>query len=128
MILDHTPPPLTPASYTFREPEVLRVVDGDTLLMRFPLPFNGWRDVDVRLLGLDAPEKVGANRKAGESARTHLAGLLGHAEEIRAQTHKTDKFGRYLAEVWVRHGAAWVNVSAAMIEAGHAVPYDGGTR
>lgn len=128
MILDHTPPALTPSAYIFKDPEVLRVVDGDTLIMRFPLPFNEWRDLDVRLLGLNAPEKVGATRKAGESAKAYLASLLEHAEETRAQTHKTDRYGRYLAELWVRHGADWMNVSAAMIEAGHAVSYDGGTR
>ncbi len=128
MILDHAPPPITPAAYVFRNPEVLRVIDGDSLIMRFPLPFNEWRDLDIRLLGINSPEKVGTARAAGEAARLHLLSLLDHAEEVRAQTYKTDKFGRYLGELWIRHGSVWTNVSAALIDAGHGVPYDGGPR
>ncbi len=128
VILDHTPPALTPARWVFRDPEVLRVVDGDSLHLRCAVPFDGWRDLEVRLLGVDAPERVGASRQAGEAAKMYLSELLEHAEELRAQTYKTDKFGRYLCEIWVRHGPTWLNVSAALIEAGHGVPYNGGPR
>lgn len=128
MILSPTPSEPGADRYTYSGVHLLRVVDGDTLLLRFPLPFNVARDLDVRLLGINSPEKVGANRGAGIAASEYLRALLGSAEALRARSHKTDRYGRYLAEVWALFGGQWVNLSLAMLDAGHATPYDGGAR
>ncbi|MBB5234493.1 thermonuclease family protein [Deinococcus budaensis] len=128
MQLSPFPPDPGADRYVYDRLQVLRVVDGDTVVLRFPLPFNVLADLDVRLLGIDAPERVGASRAAGEAAKTYLAALLDSGDALRARSHKTDRYGRYLAELWLRRGGEWHNVSLLLLEAGHASPYDGGAR
>ncbi len=48
-----------------------------------------------------------------------------------AVTHAdaTEKYGRYLANLWVYgEGVTWINVNQWMIDNGYAVAYDGGAR
>lgn len=127
-MLPHTPPQPGEGRYTYADVRLIRVIDGDSVVLRFPLPFNTSRELDVRLLGIDAPERVGGSRAAGEAATAHLRRLLEESGPLIAQTHKTDRYGRYLAELWRHHEGLWRNVSAEMLAAGHAVPYDGGPR
>lgn len=121
-------PPEPGAEYSYHRLHVLRVVDGDSLHIRFGLPFNVLADLDVRLLGIDAPERVGVSRAAGEAARAYLSGLLASAEGLRARSHKSDRYGRWLADLWLYREGGWHNVSLLMLAAGHARPYDGGAR
>jgi endonuclease YncB( thermonuclease family) len=77
--------------------QVERIVDGDTLLLR-----DGAR---VRLMGVDTPETVKPDHpvepwgpEASEFTRRFI-----DAGEVRLQfdRERTDRFGRYLAYVWV---------------------------
>lgn len=71
----------------------------------------------VRLLGVDTPERGEAGyAEATEFTRQWLAG----AAELRAETHKSDSFGRYLAEIF-DHGS-W-SLGDALLDTGHAVPW-----
>lgn len=86
------PAPLDEGHY-----QVRRVVDGDTLLMR-----DGKR---VRLVGVDTPETVKENTPVepwGPEA-TRFTREFVAAGEVRLQfdRERTDRFGRYLAYVWV---------------------------
>ena len=122
-MLHPEPPALGPERYLYSRVTLLRVVDGDTTILRFPLPFHVRMDLDVRLLGINAPERVGESAAAGAAATGHLTLLLTYADSLTVQTRKTDKYGRWLAEIWASKAGTWSNVNAAMLAAGHAVPY-----
>lgn len=77
--------------------QVRRVVDGDTLLLT-----NGAR---VRLIGADTPETVKPDhpiepqgREATEFTRRFIE---GGQVRLQMDREKVDKFGRFLAYVWV---------------------------
>ncbi len=82
--------------------QVLRVVDGDTLIVRL-----NKQQVRIRLIGIDAPESVhpdaAKNTDMGKSASAHLkAGLhKGDTVYLTYDKEKTDKYKRTLAYVWL---------------------------
>lgn len=97
--------------------EVLKVVDGDTLHLSVDLGFDIKRRDTFRLYGLNAPEM---STPEGVAAKEWLVGKL--TEGVLIITTRKDareKFGRYLATLWIDHN----NVNEAMIAAGHAVSY-----
>lgn len=102
---------------------VLRIVDGDTLHLDVDLGFDVRRKDSFRLAGLNAPEMSTAE---GEAARDWLVDQLHGHDTITITTHKDkrEKYGRYLATLWLNNES----VNVAMIEAGHAVAYSGGQR
>jgi micrococcal nuclease len=90
---------------------VLRVADGDTFTCR-----DGRK---VRLIGIDSPESQ--QQPHGARARKALLQLLPPAAAVRLEfdVAPTDRYGRFLAYVWV--GPALVN--EAMVRDGWAVLY-----
>lgn len=108
--------------------EVIRVVDGDTAWLRVDLGFTVHVDVNFRLLGINAPEIVGAQRAAGAAAKQHLVDLLAQGTlTIRSEKPlKTDKYGRWLADITVtRPDGSSFNANQQMIADGHAVSFPG---
>lgn len=97
---------------------VVRVVDGDTVIMLIDLGLRIFHEVPVRLEGINAPER---NAPDGTAATEHLRLLLPVGEQTRIQTYKnpTDKYGRWLARVFV-YG---VDINKLMVSDGHAVEY-----
>ncbi len=87
------PEALQPGVYTVR-----RVVDGDTLLLA--------NEARVRLIGVDTPEIAGPNhpapqpwsRQASDFTRRFLA---GGAVRLSFDRERVDRYGRFLAYVWV---------------------------
>ena len=118
--------------------EVLRVVDGDTLLVRnTPTALYPKPTALVRLRGINAPEtgKGQANnlcagdvacmdceRAAGQRAASQLASLVQGSCTIA--DIGSDKYGRIAGRVTCNG----VDVGAALVKSGHAVAYDGGKR
>lgn len=81
--------------------EVVRVVDGDTIVVNF----NG-KEEKVRLIGVDTPESVhpdaSKNEEAGIAASDYTKEkLLGKSVELEFDVQERDKYGRLLAYVWV---------------------------
>lgn len=98
-----------------RDATVLRIVDGDTLVL-----VGGER---VRLTGIDTPETKHPRRPVecfGPQATEHLEGLLppGTAVRLEFDVERTDRYGRTLAYVWRREDALHVN--RAMLAGGYA--------
>ena len=97
-----------------RPAELVRVVDGDTLVMRVDLGFGTWRQITVRVLGLDTPETRRIRRKGkqvseeevvrGKAAKRYAVALLrqGHRLEIASDGGK-DAHGRWLATIYFRY-------------------------
>lgn len=109
--------------------EIVRVVDGDTILvMARPWP-QQLVEVYVRLRGIDAPElksPCAATRDAGRQARIALDTLLRDQSEIRLTRISGDKyFGRVLADILFTDGR---NPAQEMLSAGYATPYEGGRK
>lgn len=112
--------------YTYKA-DIVNVVDGDTVDARihanadvgFNLKFDLAFIERLRLLGVNCPEVHGATRAAGLAAKAFTtARLLGKTVTIR--TEKGDSFDRWLASVTLDDGT---DFSAALIDAGHAVPF-----
>ena len=108
--------------------EVIRVIDGDTILVAArPWP-QQTMEVYVRLRGIDAPELKSpcpATRKAGLEAQAALEQLV-HDGEIGLTDISGDKyFGRVLANVILSNGR---NPAQEMLSAGYAVSYGGGRK
>lgn len=93
--------------------KLIRVIDGDTLVLDLDLGFYSWRvGQSYRLLRIDAPELPTPEGKAAKAALEAV--LLGKAMTVR--TYKADSFGRFLAEVLADH----TNVSDWLVANGHA--------
>ena len=107
----------TAVMYEYRA-KLERVVDGDTVDLVVDLGFGVLRRDRFRLVGIDAPEKRGAEREAGNEAMIHLHKLV-FGNDLLIQTHKDKqgKYGRYLATII----AGGVDINKQMVLDGHAV-------
>ena len=120
---------------------VVRVVDGDTVVLRLTKTFvqeidfgffvkdsmslTKSAEIDFRLMGINAPEKSGATKSRGEASKRALEDLLAQGS-IRVVSYKPDKYGRWLADLYVTPaGKPEFHANARLIELGHAVAWDG---
>ncbi|HEX5935144.1 MAG TPA: thermonuclease family protein [Pseudorhizobium sp.] len=112
------------------EGEILRVIDGDTLLVEArPWPQQKV-EVYVRIRGIDTPEtrsKCTGERQAGEAARRALEILAEEAgATVRLSRISGDKyFGRVVADVTL---SGDIQAADHLLLAGLASPYDGGRK
>jgi micrococcal nuclease len=97
---------------------VLDVYDGDTLTVLADLGFGVHVEQKLRLNRIDAPELKGPTRKRGLASRDWLRAYIDGAEvQIRTIKDKQEKFGRYLAELYLDD----VCINDGIVAAGHAV-------
>jgi endonuclease YncB( thermonuclease family) len=88
-------------------------------------------DLDFRLAGINTPEThgtaatTGGQKAAGLKSAAELTRLLGLGK-LRVVTGKPDKYGRWLATIFVtpKKGPE-MNVNDEMIKGGFAKPYSG---
>ncbi len=109
--------------------EIIRVVDGDTILVEaMPWP-QQTIEVYVRLRGIDAPElhsKCSNVRAAAERALEALAQIMPATGEIELTKISGDKyFGRILADVTTKDGR---NPAQDLLQEGYVASYDGGRK
>ena len=81
--------------YTFAA-HVDRIIDGDTLLITADCGFHVASLQRLRLRGIDTPELTSA---AGQRARAYVEQALGAADLVVLTTQRTDRYGRYLADI-----------------------------
>ena len=74
---------------------VLSIGDGDTIRVR-----QAGKALTVRLACIDAPET--AQSPYGQQARTYLQQRLPIGREVSLNLKTTDRYGRSVAEVWLR--------------------------
>lgn len=101
--------PPAPARDAGFEALVLRVQDGDSLVVR---RLGQTRSERLRISGIDAPERRQAH---GDASRAVLASLVD-GERIRVVPAKKDRYGRLVATV----GLDERDIGLAMLEGGHA--------
>lgn len=101
--------------------KIERVVDADTVDVSIDLGFDVWTRQRVRVAGLNAAEK---NTQAGKNAIEYAKTVLKHGMEVLLRSHqdKREKFGRYLAEIWITKDESY---NETLLKLGYAVPYDG---
>lgn len=112
---------------------VIRVIDGDTFVASIDLGFGFTTVQTLRLRGLDAPEiissegreakefledKLGLSKAISESEIASLRAPRVARNDILIRTSKSDKYDRYLADVFVDDEY----VNQTLIEEGHAQP------
>ena len=107
--------------------KVVAVYDGDTITVAARPARKGQPFLfKVRLAGIDAPEIRGgsiAEKQAALEARDFLRNLTLNKNVTLSNLEK-EKYGRLLANV--KHRGR--DLSRVLLECGHAVPYDGGTK
>lgn len=126
------PPALTSERMNVAGPvkaTVLRIVDGDTLLVRaMPWPQHSV-DVYVRMRGIDAPElkaRCEQERFAARQARRALGDKVPEESEVNLVDISGDKyFGRVLADVRLADGS---DPATDLLADGYVRPYQGGKR
>ena len=97
---------------------VLRVVDGDTIVVRY-------REVEerVRYRDVDTPERGQPGYdEATQFNRRLVEGKTVRLEINYAEGNGRDNFGRLLADVYVEQYGQEIQVNKAMNEAGHVKP------
>ena len=77
---------------------VEKVIDADTLKVRFDLGFDQWRRETLRLRGIDAPEM---DTKEGQAAKAFVQSYIKEAQRVIVHSSRSEKYGRYLADVFV---------------------------
>ena len=91
-----------------------RVVDGDTIEATIDLGFSTFRKEKLRLARINAPE---IKTDAGPISKSHLSKILdGTTIHVQTMKDKEDRYGRYIAEVWVDD----VNINDMMVRDGAA--------
>ncbi len=99
--------------------DVIRVIDGDTILVRA----NG-EEIRVRLIGIDAPESVNPdetkNTPEGEAASEWLKSILPVSSMVYLEydVERYDKYGRTLAYVYLDDAETMLN--RLILENGYA--------
>lgn len=107
---------------------LIRVIDGDTVLVE-AMPWPGqYVRVSVRIRGIDTPElrsSCPAEREAARHARQVLEKMTANPSLIELRNISGGKYyGRILADISIGRK----DVGAALLDAGLAVAYDGGRR
>jgi micrococcal nuclease len=101
------------------EYQVIRVVDGDTIIVK-----KGATKLTIRLVGIDAPEVSHAKNEPGQpfsqQSTKHLAGLVLN-KTVDVKSHGPDRYGRTLGEVFLDGN----NINLAMVKSGFAEVYRG---
>lgn len=78
--------------------QLVRVVDGDTLVVALEISPGEFLEQKLRLRGLDAPEM---STPEGKAAKRFVEALLAKTSAIVINTTKPDKYDRYLADVFL---------------------------
>lgn len=106
-----------PSLYEYKA-KCLRVIDGDTMEFAVDLGFSLTSRRTIRLMGIDTPEIRGrsdAEEEHGRQASEFVYSNLfadGEAIEVTIRTHKDkrEKYGRYMADVYLPSGESLVQL------------------
>lgn len=112
--------------------QVLRIIDGDTLVVNIDLGFDVWIHNEViRLNGIDTPEVQTTDpveKFFGTLAKNRVKEYLDNdgaagAVTLVSKTFKKEKYGRVTADLKVQGQIR--SLCAALVGEGYAVPYHG---
>jgi endonuclease YncB( thermonuclease family) len=120
--------PLTPGvAYPFT---LIRCIDGDTLRAQIPGTLFGTYTGNIRLIGINAPERKRRTRAAGDRAFLYLQQLVSGADlSVIGSGTQLDRYGRILGTVTATaaeegepgYGGS-IDLASQLVTTGHAVP------
>jgi endonuclease YncB( thermonuclease family) len=121
--LPATPSPTPEATFgptgQTTEAKVVRVVDGDTIVVAY-----GGREYKVRYIGMDTPETVDPSSPVqwmGPQASAANESLVaGKTVVLETDVSDTDRYGRLLRYVWLTDGLTWTLVNLELVKQGFA--------
>ncbi len=130
--LSPRPAPQTPntpedLNNVFNGVTLIKVIDGDTLKVSLPCKNAVFcQNISVRVRGVDTPELRSKNPQERQKAQEAKAFTIQFTQNKNLNlTHcARDKYFRLLCNV----EADGEDLSAALLNAGYAAPYDGGTK
>lgn len=105
-----------------RKAAVTAVHDGDTFTALVDLAYGVKVSSPFRVEGIQAPEM---SSLGGRDARDYLRSLILGRDVTLITEDRREKYGRILADVRIGQGLMSGLVSKLMIEAKHAVEWDG---
>ena len=101
------------------EANVVRVVDGDTIVVAY-----GGGEYKVRYIGMDTPETVDPSSPVEwmgqEASGANKALVAGKTVVLEKDVSETDQFGRLLRYVWLTDGTTWTLVNLELVKQGFA--------
>jgi len=113
------------------EAEVIRVVDGDTLIASISLGFDVYVKKRIRFQGFNAPESRTRDleeKKRGLAAKDRVIEILKENDnKFLLKSHGVGKYGRCLGEIFVET-LGDNSLQKTLINEGHGVEYNGGKR
>ena len=109
---------------------VVRVLDGDTVRVRATTWPHTTVEIDVRVRGIDTPEKAPRAKCAAEAdlaarASAFTTAMLPVGAVVALREIDNDKYGGRVVGAIAKDGS---DLAAALIAAGLARRYDGGTK
>ena len=106
-----------PDFYGDVEAEVVRVIDGDTIVVNIPgYPEVFGENISIRLSGVDAPEPHEPN---GKEAKAYVESLLEPGDEIRLFNMRRDRFFRIISDIRIEPG---MSLGEVLMQNGFATP------
>jgi len=101
---------------------VRSVYDGDTCTVDIDLGLGTWiHGEKLRLYRINAPELRGEERAAGLKSRDFLRSKIDGKEIfINTIKDKKGKYGRYIADIWLKDNGRWININDLLVEKGFA--------
>ena len=111
-------------SYVYRHVEVVRVIDGDTVRLDVDMGNSIFWTTNFRLNGIDTPDD---DKTKKNEATQRMIELITNGVS-RIETFKPDKFGRWLADIYIAVDGGEMLVNQMMITEGFAIPYFGGRK
>lgn len=110
---------------------LVRVIDGDTVVLEVDLGHTVHSVPSLRLEGVNSPEMHAHDSAPGLAARKFTADWMAAATRSSKATawplvimsKKDEKYGRYLATIWRRKDGHQLN--ADLLSSGHAVEMKG---
>ena len=95
--------------YTYNA-KITDIVDGDTIIAHIDLGFRISREMVLRLARIDTPEIRGATKEAGNVSKEYVINnALGKQVTIKTHKDKTEKYGRYLADIYIENDVGVVD-------------------
>ena len=112
--------------YTYKA-QVLRVTDADTFTVKIDVGFRFYYENEIRLLRINAFEtKLGKNtnaeqKAAGLAGKDYVKKLIEGKEVIIKTVLEKEKFGRILAEVYIKIDDVWINLNDDLVNKKYAI-------
>ena len=108
--------------------KLVRVVDGDTVVLEIDLGFKLKAEMVCRVYGVNTPELIGVDKAAALLAKAAAENMLMQEAVggLFTRTHKPgkDKYGRYLAEIfYVNAVGETLSLGEQLISRGFGVAY-----